>query len=207
MPNVNMKEKGLSLLIPSIKKGIYVCMACILSLSAACDKQSYTPKPVGYYRIALPQHQYRSFDTLFPYQFEFSTLACRRPAAHPEPYWINIEYPSFNAQVFISYKKVINNVDTLINDSKTFVTNQIQKADDIIEYHVYDSLNKVYGISYDILGSDVACPYQFWLTDNEKHFFRASLYFNHSPNNDSVAPVIEYIRKDMLHLIETFAWK
>ena len=175
----------------------------------ACREEVNTPRPIAYYRIELPDHSYRLFDTLYPYQFEYSKLSYITAVKNPdhEPYWINIVYPSFNANLFVSYKKVSTNIDTLINDSKSFVSAQIQKADDIIEYHIYDSLLNVYGISYDIQGTNVACPYQFWLTDNKSHFFRASLYFNHTPNNDSAAPVIDYIKKDMMHLIETFSWK
>lgn len=175
----------------------------------SCKNEVYTPKPKGYFRIELPKHAYQSFDTVFPYRFEYSNYAFIFPdkSKFSEPYWINIIYPSFNATIFVSYKHVNHNINTMITDSKTFVSNQIKKADDIVEYYIYDSINHVYGTSYDILGTNVACPYQFWLTDNEKHFFRAALYFNHAPNNDSLQPVIDYIKIDLLHLIETFSWK
>ena len=191
-------------------KYFFICTLFFLScLLSACKEDVYTPKPKGYYRIELPQHAYQSFDTNYPYQFEYSKYAFILPdkSKNSEPYWINMVYPSLNATVFVSYKQADDNIDTMINDSKKFVSEQIKKADDIIEYYIYDSVNHVYGTSYDILGNQVACPYQFWLTDKDKHFFRAALYFNHTPNNDSLSPVIDYIKTDIVHLMETFRWK
>lgn len=181
----------------------------LLAILVSCNEDVYTPKPKGYYRIELPEHSYQSFDTTYPYQFEYSTYAniLFDNSAKAEPYWIYVVYPSFNATLYVSYRRVYDNIDTIVGDSRAFVSDQIKKADDILENHIYDTINQIYGTSYDILGTHVACPYHFWLTDREKHFFRASLYFNHTPNNDSIAPVIEYIKTDMLHLLETFYWK
>jgi gliding motility-associated lipoprotein GldD len=64
----------------------------------------------------------------------------------------------------------------------------------------------VSGIFYDI-GGDAASPTQFFVTDSAKHFLRGSLYFNAAPNSDSLAPVVKYIKEDMLHLLETVKWK
>jgi gliding motility-associated lipoprotein GldD len=107
----------------------------LLLTFVACREEVHTPRPIAYYRIELPDHSYRLFDTLYPYQFEYSKLSYITAVKNPdhEPYWINIVYPSFNANLFVSYKKVSTNIDTLINDSKSFVSAQIQKADDIIE--------------------------------------------------------------------------
>ena len=86
------------------------------------------------------------------------------------------------------------------------VFKQINKADDILESSVLDDENHVYGKIYETIGDEAACPYQFWLTDKQKHFFRASVYMGCKPQNDSLQPVIDYVKKDMLHLIETFQW-
>jgi len=36
---------------------------------------------------------------------------------------------------------------------------------------------------------------------------RSSLYFDFTPNNDSLQPVIQYLREDMMQMINTFEWK
>jgi hypothetical protein len=36
---------------------------------------------------------------------------------------------------------------------------------------------------------------------------RGALYFNSVPNIDSLKIVVEYLRKDIVHMIQTFNWK
>ena len=64
----------------------------------------------------------------------------------------------------------------------------------------------VFGELTDI-GGDVGMPFQFFLTDSTTHFVRAGLSFNTAANSDSLAPVIEYVKEDMMKLIESFQWK
>lgn len=53
----------------------------------------------------------------------------------------------------------------------------------------------------------------YWLSFGLWHakayhsYLRGSLYFYASPNADSIAPAVEYFRKDVEHLIETLKWK
>ena len=87
------------------------------------------------------------------------------------------------------------------------VMKHIPKASSI-ENKIYENPEKrIYGLTYTIAGVDAASPYQFYLTDSTKHFIRGALYFNTIPNNDSLAPVIEFLKEDINHLIETFEWK
>jgi gliding motility-associated lipoprotein GldD len=65
----------------------------------------------------------------------------------------------------------------------------------------------VFGLVYEISGSDAASTYQFYLTDSTKNFVRGALYFDLVPNNDSLAPVIDFLKKDVEHMITTFRWK
>ena len=59
---------------------------------------------------------------------------------------------------------------------------------------------------YEIEGN-AASAYQFHLTDSTNHFVRGSLYFNNIPNQDSIQPVLEFVKEDITHLFETFVWK
>ena len=64
----------------------------------------------------------------------------------------------------------------------------------------------MHGILYDLKGN-TASNVQFVLTDSTKHFFRGALYFNNVPNKDSIAPMSDYIREDIIHIMESFEWK
>ena len=171
--------------------------------------ENYTPKPRGYFRIDLPPKAYTLFDTTFPYEFEYSAYAKIVPDTMPgsEPYWINIVYPEFKGTIHVSYKMVRGNLEQYLEDSRTFVMKHIPKADAINDSLIFIPDRKVYGLLYDIEGSEAASPCQFFVTDSTTHFLRGALYFNIIPNNDSLAPVIGYIRQDILHMLKTFRWK
>ena len=187
------------------KKIIVIISFCFLFL--ACSEEVYTPKPRGFFRIDIQDTTYTPLQGKYPYFFEYSSRAVVDSLLRQEPYWINIEYPDLNATLHITYKSMnANNLADLINDSRTIVFKQIIKADDVLESHILDTATHLYGKIYETTGNDAACSFQFWITDKQKHFFRGSLYLNQVPQNDSLAPLINYLKKDMLHLIETFRW-
>ena len=43
--------------------------------------------------------------------------------------------------------------------------------------------------------------------DGTKNFVRGALYFNVTPNKDSLAPVLKFINHDIVHMMETFKWE
>ena len=186
---------------------LFVVMAVLLF--ASCQNETYMPKPRGYYRISVRDTSYQLFSDVAPFTFEHSAWSyVDTIQRHNEKYWLNLVYPQQNAVVFLTYKSLKEaKLEDCINDSRTMAMKLIDRADDIQDHNIYDTANFVYGKIYEIIGNDAACPYQFWITDRENHFIRASLYFNCPPRNDSLAPIINHIKKDMLHLIETFAWK
>ncbi len=193
-----------------MKKSIITISGVVLILVflAACTEH-YTPKPRGYFRIDLPEKHYQLFDTTYPYSFEYPDYARIVPDDRPEsePYWLNIEFPQFKGTVYISYKDVSGNLVEYLEDSRTFVIKHIPKADAIEDSLVYRPQDRVFGLLYDIEGSSAASPCQFFVTDSTKHFLRGALYFNTEPNNDSLAPVIGFVREDIIHMLETFHWK
>jgi len=180
----------------------------LLLLFSGCNND-YVPKPRGYYRIDLPKREYRLFDTTFPYTFEYPVYAVitADSSKMAEPYWINISFIPFHAELHVSYKVVNGNLAKYLDDSHTLVNKHIPKANAITQRQFIDPVNRVYGLEYDINGTDAASTYQFYLTDSISRFMRAALYFNLVPNNDSLAPVIGFLKGDLEHMITTFRWK
>ena len=180
----------------------------ILLISSSCDN-GYIPKPYAYFRIDLPEKQYRRFDSIFPYSFEYPVYARIVPDRSPnkDKYWINIEFPRFKGKLYISYKVVNNNLVSYLEDSRNLAIKHIPKANAINEILFINKAADVYGLIYEIKGSGAASPYQFYVTDSTDNFVRGSLYFYVTPNNDSLAPVIDFIYKDIEHMINTFEWR
>ncbi len=180
----------------------------ILVFLTSCNND-YVPKPRGYFRIDLPKKNYTTLDSIFPYNFEYSVYSkiVHDKYAPKKPYWINIEYPKFKGNLHISYKTINGNLTQYLEDARNLAFKHIPKANEIEEHVILRPKANVYGLIYDIKGTAAASPYQFYLTDSTKNFFRGALYFNIKPNNDSLAPVIDYIEQDINHLIRTFKWK
>ncbi len=179
----------------------------ILILLSACDR-SYTPKPLGYIKVHYPEKSYLLFDEADPFSFEYPaySVVLTDKKMNSEAYWYNIFYPEYNSTIHLSYKEVDHNVNNFIEDSRTLVYKHTSRADGIDEIPFLDTINRRFGIMYKLKGN-VATSIQFFVTDSTNHFIRGSLYFNTSPNRDSLNPIINFIREDIEHLIETIVWK
>ena len=181
----------------------------VLIILQAC-KEDYVPKPRGYFRIDLPKHQYKLLDSVFPYTFEYPVYTQITPDFNnpDEKFWININYPDFNGTLYLSYKRITDdNLYEYMEDAHIMVNKHIPKASSINDEVVYQPEQYRYGLIYRIEGLGAASPFQFFITDSLKHFIRGALYFNFKPNNDSMAPVIDFIDRDLSHLINTLKWK
>ncbi len=212
-------------------KPICQCLALSLFCLVACNSP-YTPKPRGYFRINLPGHQYRTFDSAgFPFSFEYPVYATiTRDSTYfeeqPEnPYWINLDIPSLGGRIYLSYNEIggkarykvrnaagqyvdsigINRFDKLLNGSYTLSFKHSYKAS-AIEDSVFETPNGLHGVFFRI-GGNTATANQFLLSDTVKHFLRGALYFDAAPNEDSLRPVNNFLKEDMQHLINTLRWR
>ena len=180
-----------------------------------CRPTTFTPKPRGYARVEFPAHEYQKFsDPDFPYSFEYPVYGRivkdtlffgQKP---DNPYWLNIEFPSIGGIFYISYKPVTSEepLDKLIEDAHQMSFTAHSKRADFIEPAPFVYNDNVFGILYTV-GGNAASAYQFIATDSVKHFVRGALYFDVSPNADSLRPANEFLKKDMMHLLQTLQWK
>ncbi len=179
----------------------------LLLLLFSCN-QDYIPKPSGYFRIDLPKKEYQLYDKNCPYTFEYPKYAQAHLSdqAEAQPCWLNLEFPDFKARIHLSYIKISNDINPVIEECRTLVYKHDIKADAINEIPYIDSVNKVYGTLYEIKGN-AASSIQFYVTDSFKHFVRGALYFDVKPNKDSLAPVIDFVEQDITHIVESLRWK
>lgn len=204
-------------------------VACCLMLPA-CNS-TYTSKKTGYFRIDLPEHKYIQFnDKTFPYTFEYPAYAqvIRDSTffdSNPEnPFWINIDFPQFNGRLFLSYKIIggtanykvkqadgsyrdsagINVFDKMVNDAFK-LTSKNETVASSIKDSLIQTQNGVSGVFFRV-GGNAATAKQFFLSDTTQNFIRGALYFNVTPNVDSLRPVQDFLQADIDHLINTFTW-
>jgi len=191
----------------------YVLVLLMGLLLAACghsSSENYTPKPKGYPRIDLPTPSYTLLEPTHPYQFEYNKIARILPDtfARSEPHWIFINYPAFHASVQLTYKPVqhnINRLRSMLEDSYKLAARHNIKAYAIDEKKI--RLKSGLEASVIDLEGEVPSQVQFITTDSTTHFLRGALYFNTATQNDSLQPVIQYIRKDIMHLLNTLKWR
>ena len=181
-------------------------------LFASCNSD-YTIKQRGYFKIGLPEHKYVTFDKPgYPYTFEYpaysnvvqdSTFFEDEPE---NPYWVNIEFPSLNGKIYMSYKDVQKNqFDKLVDDAFKLTYKHSTKATGIKD-SLMRTPNGITGIFFKV-GGNAATARQFFVTDSTKHFLRGALYFDSTPNADSLGVVNDFLEVDMKHLINTLRWK
>lgn len=185
------------------KNQITLLFVLLVFLEGCTD---YTPRPRGYFRIELKKKEYAVSQIQAPYQFEYPENIAKIVPHKGGDYWIDIVYPGYNAKIYCSYKAIHNNFYEISEDSRAFVYKHAIKADAITQQPFENKNLNMYGILYEIKGN-TASSVQFILTDSTKHFFRGALYFNNRPNKDSIAPVVSYIKEDIVRIMETMKWK
>lgn len=161
------------------------------------------PKPKAYLSLEYPEKGYKNLTVKRPYFFK---ILNNTTVVDEKNNWLKIKYPNLKASVDITYRPVENNLKELLDESQKLVFKHTVKAEEIFVEDLLYPKRRVFGSLYDITGN-AASNLQFHITDSTKNFIKGSLYFYAKPNYDSVLPAVEYIKKDILHLIETLEWK
>jgi gliding motility-associated lipoprotein GldD len=200
-------------------------------LNTSCNS-NYTSRKKGYFKIDFPERSYVLFDDpSFPYSFEYPAYAkivtdSTYFDSNPEnPYWRNVDFPQFNARIFLSYKNIggkalykvkqadgsyrdslgLNQFDKMVNDAFN-LTNKNEAVATSIKDSVFRTPNGVTGVYFRV-GGNAATAKQFFMSDTSRHFIRGALYFDTTPNADSLKPVQDFLQADIDHLINTFRWR
>ena len=188
---------------------IWIWAAFIAIVFSSCEK-NYLPKPLGYNRLELPPREYIATPDSLPYSFEYSKYArlLDDTTTISERYWVEIYYPKLKADVHITYKKLHGDQKLLkefLNDAYVLTAKHQIKASAIDEVISKTPSGKTAVIAE--LEGDVPSQFQFTMTDSTENFLRGALYFNTRVNNDSLSPAIDFMKKEIMHMINTVEWK
>ncbi|MCL2289402.1 MAG: hypothetical protein FWC34_01665 [Bacteroidetes bacterium] len=185
---------------------------CLLPSSCIQKQEVPIPKPKGYFRLTTPEVAYQRWDSVLPFSFDYSkhaTLSFQKK--EDNIYWVDIYYPSLSAMFKMTYYPVKNNqhMHRLMWDDEQQVMFHVERmmTDDILFSTVNDPKARVFGRLYELEGEKVATPFKFWLTDSARYFVKGTLYFDFTPNNDSLAPIINYLKRDALTMVESWEWR
>jgi gliding motility-associated lipoprotein GldD len=191
-----------------MKKVFYfICFSFFILVSC---KRNFQPKPRGYFKIDLPEHDYKMFDSAgCPFTFKIPVYSEMQPDkdANAEQWWMNLVFPTLGATLHLSYKPIRND-STLYNaieDCHKLTYKHISRAEDIIENDITNS-NGASGMVYELNG-ETATGMNFYVTDSTHHFLRGALYFNAKTVPDSLAPSLKFVKQDVNILIGSLRWR
>ena len=199
----------------------------LLAFIFSCNS-GYTPKPRSYFKINLPKRAYKEFNEPgYPYIFEYPVYAHISKEADStgkNPYWINVNFDQFQGRIYLSYKSITgssvykiktptgykdstvgNSFESLREEAYKMTYKHTIKASGIID-SAFATENGSTGVYFFVAG-EAATSKQFYVADKARHFLRGALYFDASPNADSISVVSDFLEEDIKHLIKTLRWK
>lgn len=180
----------------------------LLFVMAACGEEMPIPKPPTYLRTDFPEHTYKRTNLDCPYSFELSEAYNYNPVIENgvRTCHLDINLGQLNGVINFSYIEMEHPLKDYIDYSLNKVEEHKVKADAIEDKQFLHPEKRVFGTFFELKGN-VASPFQFYLTDSTNRFVSAVVYFNARPNYDSLRPSLEYLKQDLMHLVETFEWK
>lgn len=182
-------------------KYIYLLMVALLFVTGCSEE--VLPKPKAMLRLQYPNSEYGLMKTKH-FQFKKNLLSNFEQKDNNSHI---LDYPTMNGSLFLTYKKIENNIDKLLIDAQRLSLEHAVKADGPPQaYPFVNEEDKVYGMYFEVVG-DAASQAQFYVTDSTKHFVTGSLYFYTKPNYDSIFPAASYLQNDIKKIMESLRWK
>ncbi len=190
-----------------------VIVFLVIIVAACSGEQKISPKPRAYPKVVYPERSYHLWDSLeCPLSLEiphYSTIELKESGekSAEKACWFDLVFPAFDAQLHCSYYPIegLQSFEKYKADAFKLVDKHNSKANYIERFPIRKEDNSS-GFLFKIDGP-VASNYQFYLTDSTQHFLRGSLYFRTQVQIDSLQEVIDFLYKDIEHIISSVEWK
>jgi gliding motility-associated lipoprotein GldD len=187
---------------------LFICF--VFGFFYACQSEQPVPKPPTYLRTELPDHAYRQVSNECPYELKLAEIYNYKPCVFEKSNFCmqQIDLGPLNGSLFLYYINIASkdSLPSIINYANDKVDEHKIKADKIDFKQLIDKKNRVFGTFFELKGN-VATNFQFYLTDSTHHFVRGEVLLNCRPNYDSLRPSLEYLKLDLLELVNNFKWK
>jgi gliding motility-associated lipoprotein GldD len=156
----------------------------------------------------LPNHSYQAFTDYSRYSFEISKLWSVREKFNETDSLILYLGKEIDGDIHFQFSRIdsINTLGKLVNHTFGKVDFHKIRAKQMLDTNFIFRDKRVFGTLFEFIGNS-ATNFQFYLTDSTDNFLRSELLIRRTPNYDSLQPTLNYIKKDLIHLINTFEWK
>ena len=185
------------------KKEHFCFFLLLASILLGCQSKSTLPKPKAQLSLSYAKPHYTLLNSSCDFSFEYNKLA---DIVINKKCWVTINYPQLNASIDITYKPIKNDLKILLQDAEKLTYSHAIKADEIINQPYVNPNKKVFATLYKVTGN-TASQIQFHATDSIKHFLTGAVYFNATPNYDSIYPAVNYLETEVKHILESLSWK
>lgn len=180
-------------------------IALTIFLVGCTGQEHYIPKPSTYLELNLPERVYEKYTDSCGYSFnkpsyftvkDVENSRCNR----------DIDFSTLNGTLHLSRINMDTSLAAYVDHALDKVEEHKVKASAIYDSTVIRSDAAVYGTFFELQGN-VASPFQFYLTDSTSRFISGIVYFNTRPNYDSIKPVLNFVKKDIIELMNTLEWE
>jgi len=180
----------------------------VLILTSCKEETLFIPKPATYLRPVLPKHTYIKYNDECPYTLSLPKIFKIKKISSEDGLTCHkdIELGPLNGIIHFSYIYMNEPLATYVNFTNNQIDNHKIKATNINDYTIINESSSVYCTFFELQGN-VASPFQFYITDSVSNFVRGVVYFNSTPNYDSLKPSLDYLKTDLKHMITNFKWK
>jgi len=191
---------------------ISALLLLVMMMLVSCNDQ-VIPKPKAYPRIIFPEKSFETFEATYcPFKMQMPTYSTverdstffNQKTEHP--CWVNVKFGQFKGTIHMNYKPIdgMASFEKLLEDAHKLTYKHSYKAK-FIDDELFQTETGATAMVYSV-GGNAASNVQFFVTDQQKHYVRGALYFETVPNIDSILPVVNFVKQDMVHLINTLEW-
>lgn len=189
--------------------GFFLLSTIILAGWGCTEEYVPFPRPYAFPRLELPtQVGYQTFDNeSCPFTFEYPEGA-RIERNRADSCWVDITFPDYDCTWHLNSRNIPGSGRPLAvhqEEHRRLIFNHAIKASRIepepIEYPAGS------GVKYQVSGN-VATPTQIFFHDSlGQEAMTFSFYYQTALKNDSLAPVTDFMRAQVEHMLQTFRWK
>lgn len=191
------------LLTETVAVVIVIMTALSIAVSCRNSNSDYTtPRPGGYFRIARGDSSYTEYSTESGLKVRVNSAAIFETAtdAASGNEWITVEYPAFNASIYCTYSR------TTPADFSEQMKRRLARVQKNLKYRTLPKTRAIPGakrVTNRLFYSteEDAIPLQFISTDSTSYIFSGTVFIKSIFNQDSLAPVINYLTDDVITLL------
>ena len=186
-----------------------VLITALVLLSACGDDYVPFARKYAYPRIDLPSEvEYKVFSNeACPFTFEYPATG-EITRNREDSCWVDIRFPEFDATLHVNNRSIPGSGQPLEvhqEEHRRLIYNHSVKAARIVPAPVEYPAGS--GMKYEMTG-EVGTPMQVFFHDSAgTESVIMSFYYQTATKNDSLAPVTDFLKSQVDHLLQSFAWK